>query len=240
MGSVMFSWVSPQPMPPLLAELLERSGAVGRIWQERQPGDALLFLPPDEVLARGCLPYAGIVTSYRMLLQASAEGGCAVLVNGARLLGLGAQELVGWRTDLPLPRACTPQAPDPVDAAMGAALVAAAPELLELYRTLEERSERGGAEVDRAYPQRLVAADPDTLVQGWNRQLERRQAEIDLELLRLQLLEVEQECERQFLQAHDLTNKVRWLRVQQRHLLEQLGRYGHLGRRWLGLQARTL
>ncbi|MFO8239157.1 MAG: hypothetical protein R6U00_13085 [Prochlorococcaceae cyanobacterium] len=107
----MFGWVSTQPLPPRLEELLARSGAVVRDWPVRQPDDALIFLPPDQVLACGRLPHAGILTSYRMLLEASEalarEGGRAVLVNGDRLLGLSAEELVGWRTELPLPRPCS-------------------------------------------------------------------------------------------------------------------------------------
>lgn len=240
----MFGWVSAQPLPPRLEELLERCAAVGRGWQERHPDDALIFLPPDQVVASGRLPLDGILTSYRMLLraseQAARDGGRAVLVNGDRLLGLSAEDLVGWRTDLPLPRACTPQTPAPLHAALAATLLRAAPELLELYLALEERSERGGADADGHYHQRLEAADPHTLVQAWNRQLERREAETDLELLRLQLQEVEQECERQFLQARELVSKLSWYRRREQNVLEQLGRYGELVRRALRLQARSL
>lgn len=240
----MFGWVSTQPLPPRLEELLARSGAVGRDWPERHPGDALIFLPPDQVLACGCLPHEGILTSYRMLQEASEalarEGGRAVLVNGDRLLGLSAEELVGWRTELPLPRPCTPRTPAPLAAALTAAVLTATPELLQLYQALDERSERGGAEVDGHYRDRLGATNPDALVQHWNRKLERRQVETDLELLRLQLEDVEQECERQFLQARELAGKLSWYRRHHRDALEQLGRYGQLLRRWLRLQARGL
>jgi hypothetical protein len=240
----MFGWVCTQPLPPRLEELLERCGAVGRGWQERHPDDALIFLPPDQVVASGRLPFEGILTSYRMLLQASEQaardGGRVVLVNGDRLLSLSAEDLVGWRTDIALPRACTPQTPAPLHAALAAALLRAAPELLQLYQALEERSERGGAEADGHYHQRLELADPHTLVQAWNRQLERREAETDLELLRLQLQEVEQECERQFLQARELAGQLSGYRCDQQHALEQLGRYGDLVHRALRLQARSL
>jgi len=262
LGSEMFGWVATQPLPQRLEELLARSGAVGRDWPERQPADALIFLPPDQVLSCGRLPHVGILTSYRMLLEASEalarQGMRAVLVNGDRLLGLSAEELVGWRTELPLPRPCTPQTPAPLEAALTAALLAAAPDLLDLYQALDERSERGGAEADGRYPQRLSTADPEMLVHTWNRQLERRQADIDLELLRLQLQDVEQECERQFLLARELAGKLSWYRRQQnqhgselagklnwyrrqhQQALEQLERYGELVRRCLRLQARTL
>lgn len=240
----MFGWVSTQPLPPRLEELLARAGAVSREWLDRQPGDALIFLPPHQVLASGRLPHAGILTSYRMLLDASQattqEHGRALLVNGDRLLALSAQELLGWRVDLPLPRACPPQTPPPLEAALAGALLNAAPDLLELYQALDEGSERGGAEADLGYQQRLVAADPDLLVQAWNRSLERCQAETDLELLRLQLLEVEQECERQFLLARELDGKLSWCRRQRHYAVEQLGQYGELVRRLLRLQARAL
>jgi len=240
----MFGWASPQPLPPRLEELLARSGAVGREWLERQAGDALIFLPPDQVLASGRLPHAGILTSYRMLLEASdaatRDGGRMVLVNGGRLLALSADELAGWRSDLPLPRACPPGNPEPLEGALTAALLAASPDLLELYQALEERSERGGADVDWKYQQLLGDANPNTLVEAWNLQLERSQAETDLELLRLQLLEVEQECERQFLLARELSGKLSWYRRQHQLVLEQLGRYGELLRRGLRLQARSL
>jgi hypothetical protein len=240
----MFGWVSTQPLPSRLEELLERCAAVGRGWQERQPDDALIFLPPDQVVASGRLPYEAILTSYRMLLKASEQaahaGNRAVLVNGDRLLALSAEDLVAWRTDLPLPRASTTQMPDPLHAALAAVLLRAAPELLELYRALEERSERGRAEVDANYLERLESADPNSLVQAWNRQLERRTAETDLELLRLQLQEIEQECERQFLQARDLEGQLSQYRCHQKHALEQLNRYRELVFRALRMQARSL
>lgn len=74
----------------------------------------------------------------------------------------------------------------------------------------------------------------------WNQQLERRQAEQDLELLRLQLLEVEQECERQFLSGRETAGKLSWQRRLNEQAAKQLGRYGELVQQLLDLQGRLL
>ena len=74
----------------------------------------------------------------------------------------------------------------------------------------------------------------------WNQQLERRQAEQDLELLRLQLLEVEQECERQFLSGRETAGKLSWQRRLNEQAAKQLGRYGELVQQLLSLQGRLL
>ena len=74
----------------------------------------------------------------------------------------------------------------------------------------------------------------------WNQQLERRQAEQDLELLRLQLLEVEQECERQFLSGRETAGKLSWQRRLNEQAAKQLGRYGALVQQLLSLQGRLL
>ncbi len=239
----MFRWASAQPLPARLDELLERAQAVRRDWFAREPADVLLFLPPHQVLACGQLPLEGLLASYRMLLEAAEHArqhnSAACLLNGDRLLALSAEELAGWCAGSPLPRACAPQPPAPPVAAITAALLAAEPELETLYLQLDRQAERGGAEPEQAYASRLGQSDAAALVDSWNRQLERRQAETDLELVRLQLLEVEQECERQFLSSREAGRKLSCQRRMQQQALAQLQQYGGLLQRLQVLEGRA-
>ena len=241
----MFSWASPQPLPPRLWELLERAQAIGRDWSDRHSADALIFLPPDQVLSCGQLPHSDTLRSYGTLLE-SSEPSCFrerafVLLNGARLLGLSSDELAGWRPGLPLPRACAPQAPAPLEAALTSALLAGCPELLGRYFQLDQRSERGSADVDESYTQRLhAAADADKLVDAWNQHLERRSGDLDVARLHLQFLEVEQECEKQFLEARQFLGKLSWYRRNHRHALNLVSQYSQMLRRVLLLKVRVL
>lgn len=239
----MFRWASAQPLPSRLEDLLVRAHAVRRDWFERAPGDVLVFLPPHQVLACGRLPLEGLLTSYRMLLEAAEHArehnSSACLLNGDRLLALSAEELAGWCSGSPLPRACAPQPPAPLEAAITVALLAAQPELETLYLLLDGQAERGGAEPEQAYASRLRHGDPAALVDSWNRQLERRQAETNLELVRLQLLEVEQECERQFLSSREAGCKLSWQRRMQQQALAQMQQYGGLLQRLQVLQGRA-
>lgn len=233
----MFRWASAQPLPPRLVELLERAGTLRTDWFERNASDVLVFLPPHLVLATGRLPLAGIQTSFRLLLEANPTG---VLLNGERLLNLSAAELAAWQPGDPLPRSCPVHPPAPLEAALTSALLAADPGLETSYRDLDARAERGGAPADDDYGARLHCSDAPGLVAHWNQQLERRQAEDDLDLLRLQLLEVEQECERQFLSGRETAGKLSWQRRLNEQAARQLGRYGELVQQLLGLQARLL
>lgn len=239
----MFRWASAQPLPARLDELLERAQAVRRDWFAREPADVLLFLPPHQVLACGQLPLEGLLASYRMLLEAAEHArlhnSAACVLNGDRLLALSADELAGWCAGSPLPRACAPQPPAPPVAAITAALLAAEPELETLYLQLDRQAERGGAEPEQAYASRLGQSDAAALVDSWNRQLERRQAETDLELVRLQLLEVEQECERQFLSSREAGRKLSCQRRMQQQALAQLQQYSGLLQRLQVLEGRA-
>ena len=233
----MFRWASAQPLPPRLVELLERAGALRTNWFERNASDVLVFLPPHLVLASGRLPLSGIQTSFRLLLEANSTG---VLLNGERLLNLSAAELAAWQPGDPLPKACTLAEPAPLEAALTAALLEAEPPMAAAYQDLDARSERGGAPAEHDYRDRLRCSDAPGLVAHWNQQLERRQAEQDLELLRLQLLEVEQECERQFLSGRETAGKLSWQRRLNEQAAKRLGRYGELVQQLLSLQARLL
>ena len=233
----MFRWASAQPLPQRLEQLLERAGALRCDWVGRNANEVLVFLPPHLLLSCGRLPLAGIEASYRLLLEAA---GTAMLLNGERLLNLDAAELASWKPGEPLPKACSLGEPAPLEAALTAALLEAEPPLEAAYLDLDARSERGGAPAEHDYQARLRCSDAPGLVAHWNQQLERRQAEQDLELLRLQLLEVEQECERQFLSGRETAGKLSWQRRLNEQAAKQLGRYGALVQQLLSLQGRLL
>lgn len=233
----MFRWASAQPLPQRLAELMDRCGALRSDWFERNPSDVLVFLPPHLLLSGGKLPFPGIQTSFRLLQEA---GGTGVLLNGERLLNLSAAELAAWQPGNPLPRPCSLHPVPPVEAALTSALLAVDPNLTAAYHDLDARAERGGAPADGDYAARLECRDASELVHHWNQQLERRQAEVDLELMRLQLLEVEQECERQFLACQEADRSLR----KQRRLIQEarklLKGYRDLILQLLGMQSQRL
>ena len=81
------------------------------------------------------------------------------------------------------------------------------PELLSLYLQLDERSERGGAEVDKHYATSISTADPEKLIGELNKRNSSHYNQIKEEERVNQLLEIEQECERQFLLTQELAFK---------------------------------
>lgn len=234
----MFRWASPQPIPQRLEELLQRAGAERRLWQERQASDALIVLAPHWLLACGRLPLEGLQTSYRMLQEASE--GQAVLLNGERLLNFSAAELAAWTIEQPLPRPAPLTGLPALEAAVTIALIQQDPQLALAYEQLDQRSERGGAAAEQAYGQRLAALDAGALVEHWNQQLRRDQADIDLELVRLQLRDVEEECERQFLSAREEASRLRREQRRAAQLGGQLQRANGLMETLISLQGRLL
>jgi hypothetical protein len=230
-------------MPPRLKELLERAEAVQTDWVEHRSSDVLLFLPPHLLLSTGRLPHTAILASYQMLVDCTREPNGAdrpVLINGERLLNLSADDVASWQAHTPLPRPCPLGSLPELDAALTSALLAADPQLALTYQELDARSERGGAAADLPYGERLGCRSPDELVQSWNDQLERSQAEIDLALLRQQLLDMEQECERQFLTCREAERKLSWHRRNSQQASAQLHRYGDLLQRLRVIQSRVL
>ena len=239
----MFGWASPQPIPPRLEELLERAGALRSEWFERRGSDVVVFLPPHLLLSTGRLPHAAILASYRML-DGCSHGPDApappLLLNGERLLSLSADEVASWQPCQPLPRPCLLGSPPQLAAALTAALLGADPHLAQAYQTLDARSERGGAAADLHYRDRMGCHNPDELVESWNQHLERSQAEHDLTLLRQQLLDLERECERQFLTCREADRKLGWQRQVSQKTGAQLHRYSDLLQRLLVIQGRVL
>ncbi len=230
-------------MPPRLNELLERAEAVQTDWDGHRSCDVLLFLPPHLLLSSGRLPHTAILASYQMLDGCTRESYGAdrpVLINGERLLNLSADDVAGWQTDAPLPRPCPLGSPPALDAALASALLAADPQLALTYQELDASSERGGAEADLHYSERVDCRNPGELVQSWNQQVKRSQADIDLALLRQQLLDMEQECERQFLSSRKAEHKLSWQRRISQQAAAQLHRYGDLLQRLRVIQSRVL
>jgi hypothetical protein len=70
--------------------------------------------------------------------------------------------------------------------------------------------------------------------------MERSQAELDLHLLKQQLLDLETECERQFLSCREAERKLSWHRQVSQNTIEQLRRYGDLLQRLFLIQSRLL
>jgi hypothetical protein len=92
------------------------------------------------------------------------------------------------------------------------ALIGKAPELLTLYLELDELSERGGAKLDENYIHRINVSDPEQLVDDLNRHHASRH-EINHEQYLRQLLEIEKECEQQFLSKRHLALKLKHIHI---------------------------
>ena len=165
------------------------------------------------------------------MLQEATRNSSSILLNGERLLGFSAAELRSWTPERPLPAPAELAAPEPLLAALTTALLSAQPELSTSYEGLDQRCERGGAPAEQSYGERLQTIDSNGLVTSWNRQLERHQAEDDLELVRLQLLDMEQECERQFLTSRDTAARLSYQRQLTKQATGGLQHYGRLLRR---------
>ena len=235
----MFRWASPQPMTRRLEELLERAGALRTAWSEHRCSDVIIFLAPHLILSTGRLPHA----SYRMLDRCTDEPvqpEMPLLINGERLLSLSADDLASWKRLEPLPELGPLQPPSLMESALTSALLAADPQLGLTYEHLDAHSERGGDAADCPYSARLACHNPEELVECWNRQLERSQAENDLALLKQQLLELERECERQFLSCREADIKLSLQRRISQQTLAQLHRYGNLLRRLIEIHGRVL
>ena len=81
------------------------------------------------------------------------------------------------------------------------------PELLRLYLELDQCSERGGSEVDESYVSRINTIDPAALVESLNRCNKISRQVANTEFQSCQFIEIEQECEKQFLLTRDLAFK---------------------------------
>ena len=81
------------------------------------------------------------------------------------------------------------------------------PKLLSLYIKLDELSEQGGAEIDESYALRIDTKNAEKLIDELNNITDQQSIEKSKEMHLKQLLEIEQECEKQFLLIKDLALK---------------------------------
>ena len=231
----MFTWETPQPLPSRLGELLDRAGAIPTSGLEEPAPDVYIFLPPDLILSSCKLSLEGIKHSYRSLMNVSLRiekmGEQSVLVNGSRLLALTADELKAWIPGHALPGIKQPAKPSPVDAILTKALIEAEPELINLYLALDERSERGGADIDQSYYLRISSNDPEQLVDDINSRNQNGECVLNTEQALKQIIEIEHECERQYLTTRELETKLKFYR-------HAINKYEQLISRHLSLKGR--
>ena len=210
----MFTWDTTQPLPSRLRELLDRAGAIQQASREAQEPDVLIFLPLDLILSCGKMSVDEITDSYKILLDASSRpvntSKQPVLVNGSRLLGVTATELQKWKPGFALPKVETYIQSSPLHAALSNILLRKVPEILSLYLKLDECSERGGADIDESYALRINVNDPEKLINDLNTRHARHCQEIHLDKTYKQLIEIEQECEKQFLLTRDFAFKLKY------------------------------
>ena len=207
----MFTWDTSQPLPAQLRELLDRAGAVSQTSTGNLKPDALIFLPIDQVVSCGLLSLEGMLRSYQTLVETSSHTEdfkqTPILLNGSRLLALSSCELKNWQPGQALPKVERLERSSPLNKLLSSTLVNEVPELLSLYLQLDERSERGGAEVDKHYATSISTADPEKLIDELNKRNSSHYNQMKEEERVNQLLEIEQECERQFLLTQELAYK---------------------------------
>ena len=207
----MFTWDTTQPLPSRLRELLDRAGAIQQASRKAQEPDVLIFLPLDLILSCGKMSVDEITNSYKILLDAKVNSSKQpVLVNGSRLLGMTATELQKWKPNFPLPKIETCVQSTQLYVAISNILLREVPDILSLYLKLDEYSERGGAEVDDSYASRINVNDPDKLINDLNECHAIHCQEIHLEKTYTQLIEIEQECERQFLLTKEFAFELKY------------------------------
>ena len=233
----MFTWETPQPLPSRLGELLDRAGAIATSGLGEPTPDVYIFLPPDLILSSCTLSLDGIKQSYRSLMNISLRiekmGEHSVLVNGSRLLALTAAELKAWMPGHALPGIKQLSKPSPVDAILTKALIETEPELLNLYLALDERSERGGADTDQSYHLRISSSDPELLIDDLNSRHPNSGCAPNDEQDSQQIIEIERECERQYLITRELESKLKFYR-------HAINRYEQLMSRHLSLKGRFI
>lgn len=200
----MFRWAAAQPLPSRLLDLLDRVGIEACPWEEKTSEDIVLFLPPHLLMQAGIFPHTALLTSYELIRRdCDRHSGSLRLINGERLLGCSADELRGWRFDRPLPTSASLQPVQALSGALTRALLDADSSLADHYQWLDTNSERGGAEPDLHYRERLLCFDPQSLVEAWNELSEARSRELDIDSLTEQLLALEDEFEQFVLAGRD-------------------------------------
>ncbi|MEO1001877.1 MAG: hypothetical protein AAFX65_02050 [Cyanobacteria bacterium J06638_7] len=164
----MFRWASPQPISTTQTALLEQAGGFRRPWGEawEQPDglDLVLFQPPHALLASGDMAAGVLGSAYDQLTAVSER---LRLVNGERLMALGAAEIAHWLMGHPPARPLELPAVEPLLAATTLTLLQAIPGLEPAYQRLDGSSQRGGAAADLAYARRLQPS-AEALLEAWS------------------------------------------------------------------------
>lgn len=232
----MFSWASPQLVPARLAELLEHAGG-WRVGPQEAP-ELMVFLPVHLLLSTGSEAVRSFADAYTGL---DAQESPQRLVNGERLLGLRPAEIAHWlqggsRFQRPLELAAV----DPLLAAVTLAQLEEHPELVQRYERLDAHSERGGAQADHDYCQRLRPSAA-ALLAAWADLKEhlRRDASSRPEQQRA-LQEMAEELERQVLETRQAQELAGQRQQTTRRLLRERQRSQQLWHRLMALQGRLL
>ena len=199
--------------------------------------DVHIFLPLDLILSCGESSLEAIEDSYHILLDTAlrekSSRGKNVFLNGSRLLALSATDLKKWQPCLPLPKVETLFKSNVLDALLAKVLLDELPQLLRLYLELDQCSERGGSEVDDSYVSRINTVDPAALVESLNRCNKSSHYAANLECQSRQFVEIEQECEKQYLLTRDLAFKFK-------HAHRMVRKYEALMDRYLSLELNSM
>ena len=163
----MFRWVTAQPLPEQLLELLKRSGANRRPWDKRESGAVVVYMAPHQLLWEGRSPLEAVRISYALTLAAAKTEQC-VAIHGERLLQCSQEMLAKWLPGQPLPCGASLHPAPPLQAALTASVLRAVPEFADTYQQLETLCQRGSSPADDQYASRLESSQADVLVKAWN------------------------------------------------------------------------
>ena len=194
----MFRWVTAQTLPEKVLELLKRSGANRSLWEKRESGAVLIYMAPHQLLWQGRLPLEAVRISYALTLAAAKSEQC-VVIHGERLLQCRHEMLARWSPGQPLPCGAPLHAAPPLEAALTAAVLRAAPEFADTYQQLELLCQRGSSPADDQYASRLESSQAEALVQAWN-QHQNQLASIPLQVDRDPWTELQLQHQLRFLQ----------------------------------------
>jgi hypothetical protein len=217
----MIRWATAQPLDSRLERLLEEACWVRVDWHERHTNDLLVFQPLAMLLRTGRLPLEGIHASYRMVVEATDSNGFTLL-HGGQLLGCQAKELRNWSPGMPLPKHRDHSNSYKIEEGLALALVQASPELANHLHLLNQRAlggNSGAGNEGAAWRERLSAIE---LVDEWNLHLRQSRECNDAGLLRLQMHELEEECERQYMVGRDLSKRLSLCRRFNRQALQDM------------------
>jgi len=194
----MFRWVTAQTLPEKLLDHLKRSGGSRLPWEKRESGAVVIYMAPHQLLWEGRLPLEAVRISYALTLAAAKSKQC-VAIHGERLLQCSQEMLARWSPGQPLPCGAPLHAAPPLEAALTAAVLRAAPEFADTYQQLELLCQRGSSPADDQYASRLESSQAEALVQAWN-QHQNQLASIPLQVDRDPWTELQLQHQLRFLQ----------------------------------------